>query len=64
MDIRDVLLAERKRIDAALAALGESVSTAVKTAVRRGKKKLSAAARAKISAAQKLRWSKVKAAKK
>lgn len=64
-NILSVLIAERKRIDAALAALGASKggrASAIRGVGRRRTRTLSAAARKKISEAAKARWAKAKRA--
>jgi hypothetical protein len=68
MNIEDItaqLKVERERIDKAIAALnGTGVGRATGTRRRRGPRKMSAEARARIAAAQKARWAKVRAGKK
>jgi|SRR5579859_1291932 len=56
--IVEQLRAERSRIDAAIAALGGTSQN--RRGRRRGTRRMSAAARARISAAQKARWAKQK----
>jgi hypothetical protein len=63
------LMAERGRIDKAIAALESLDGTKQTTAVpakagRRGRPRMSASARRRIAVAQKKRWAAVKAAKK
>lgn len=72
MDIQNIvqqLRDQRNRLDAAILALEETLSAprrgrppkaASTPATRRGPRKMSAAARAKISAAQRARWAKQK----
>jgi hypothetical protein len=55
------LKAERARLDKAIAALSGVVGGRV--GARRGKPRLSAAARKRIAAAQRARWAKVRAKK-
>lgn len=64
--MRKAFIAEKAQLEARLAAINEALSgTVAPTAEKPGKKKktMSAAARAKIAAAQRARWAKVKAAK-
>jgi len=63
-NIIDALRQERNRIDAAIAALNGSGMKRRPGGSVRGPRKMSAEARARISAAQKKRWAKVKAKKK
>jgi hypothetical protein len=70
-DIKKMLLqkragheAEIKKIDGILASLGGRSKSGPKPGGRGGKRKMSAAGRAAISRAQKLRWKKLKAAQK
>jgi hypothetical protein len=56
------LTEERDRIDAAITLLSGS-ATAKPTVKKRGRRKMSAASRARISAALKARWAKAKKAK-
>lgn len=64
--IVESLKQERSRIDAAINVLNGSTSRggSVSSGAPRGPRRMSAAARARISAAQKKRWAKVKAKKK
>jgi len=66
--LRQSLLTEKAKLEARLSAinkaLGGSAPTTVAAAGQPKKKKFSAAARAAISAAQRARWAKIKAAKK
>ncbi len=67
VSLRHSLTAEKNTLEARLHAINSALGGALKSAgakpVKR-KKKFSAAARAAISAAQKARWAKIKAAKK
>ena len=68
VSLRHSLTAEKNTLEARLHAINSALGGALKSAgakpVKRKKKKFSAAARAAISAAQKARWAKIKAAKK
>ena len=71
VSLRQSLLAEKKQLETRLASINSALNGVFKAAsavvdapVKKKKRKLSAAARAKIAAAQKARWAKVKAAKK
>jgi hypothetical protein len=57
-DILEMLKAERDKLDRAIEALGGQVGSAIIRATAR--KKMSAAARARIAAGQKARWAKAK----
>jgi len=59
---RERLQKEVNRLSSAIKALGGSASTGRNTATRR-RPKLSAAARARIAAAQRARWAKIRAKK-
>src|SRR5437764_1035689 len=59
-DIKDQIETLNKELGSLL---GGSSSTAAKSSVPKGKRKMSAGARAKIAAAQKARWAKVNAGK-
>jgi hypothetical protein len=66
-EIIQSLKEERNRIDAAIAALGGSGSSSharTSTNGTRKRRTMSAEAKARISAAQKKRWAKIKTAKK
>lgn len=61
------LTAEKARLEARLQAINEALGTGTPTVTagkRGGKRQMSAAARARISAAQTARWAKIHAAKK
>ena len=64
-DILAMLTHERDKLNRAIEALGDTVGHAVinltKATNRQGKHKVSAAARARMAAAQKARWAKLKA---
>ncbi|MDP9159192.1 MAG: hypothetical protein M3O09_03055 [Acidobacteriota bacterium] len=61
---RTNLVNQLRHVDAALSVLGKLHGKLEVTAVRAGRRGLSAAARRKISIAQKARWAKVKAGRK
>jgi len=61
--IIDALKAERLRIDNAIAVLGGGTGRGAATSHRRGPRRMSAAARKRISDAQKKRWAKLKRGK-
>ena len=64
-EIIESLKRERNRIDAAITALGSSSSRGGRAfSSGRGRRKMSAEAKAKIAAAQKARWARVKAGQK
>lgn len=68
VSLRESLLAEKSKIETRLSAINKALggvtrSVAVEAPVLK-RKKFSAAARAAISAAQRARWAKIKAAKK
>lgn len=65
--LRKSLTAEKARLEARLEAINEALGAASPTPTagkRGGKRQMSAAARARISAAQTARWAKIRAAKK
>lgn len=65
--LRKSLTAEKARLEARLQAINEALGAAAPTPTtgkRGGKRQMSAAARARISAAQTARWAKIRAAKK
>jgi len=67
VSLRQSLLTEKSRLEARLNAINQALNGSVKVAGAKPTKrkwKMSMAARAKIAAAQKARWAKVKAAKK
>jgi hypothetical protein len=62
-DILEMLTAERDKLNRAIEALGGQVGSAIirlTKAAKPGKRTVSAAARAKMAAAQRARWAKVK----
>ncbi len=64
--MRKAFVAEKAQLEARLAAINQALNGAVAPAAGKPAKKkrtMSAAARAKIAAAQRARWAKVKAAK-
>jgi hypothetical protein len=63
-DILEMLTQERDKLNRAIEALSVGIGTALGRMVRLEKRTMSAAARARISAAQKARWAKAKGATK
>jgi hypothetical protein len=59
-DILEILTAERDKLNRAIEALSVGIGTALGRMARLEKRTMSAAARARISAAQKARWAKAK----
>jgi hypothetical protein len=60
-DILEMLTAERDKLNRAIEALGGQVGSAIIRMTKTGRKRhVSAAARAKMAAAQRARWAKVK----
>jgi hypothetical protein len=66
VSLRQSLAAEKTKLEARLRAINQALNGALKAAAIKPakKKKFSAAARARIAAAQRARWAKIKAAKK
>jgi hypothetical protein len=66
VSLHQSLTAEKAKLEARLGAINQALGGSPKGAVKplKKKKKFSAAARAAISAAQRARWAKIKAAKK
>ena len=67
--LRQSLLAEKSKLETRLAAIDRALTSVGKAApaaksATKAKRKMSAAGRARIIAAQKARWAKIKAAKK
>jgi len=64
--LHQALLAEKSKLEARLEAVNRALNGSGKSpaAKRKKRKKMGASARAKIAAAQKARWAKVRAAKK
>lgn len=64
VNLRDSLLAEKARLETRLQAINVALGEAKAKSGRGGPRNMSAAARARISAAQKKRWAKIHAAQK
>jgi hypothetical protein len=64
VSLRQSLIAEKTKLEARLHAINQALGGSLKTSGAPVKKKFSAAARARIAAAQRARWARIKAAKK